>query len=351
MRILLVAGKLTYSNEARYTLTLTRGLLEQEHAVEVAALGGPLYSAIVKLGVESYQVKLNYFSFRRLVQFLRDFDPDLVHATGGTSALQIASRLSRSLGAPLIHTAHSWLPDDHEESMPRLLRGVIAVNHDLREYLVNEQNVPKGKIKVIPYGIDGESLSARIPADRPNSIPVVGTIGRLERGRRHAEFIRAASLVRDRVPEVLFMIAGEGPNEDGLRRLTRELKLEDALTFVQPQSDAIDIYGVLDILVIVSDWGGVGLNLLEGMARGLPIIATGGGEVFSLLGKERVCILTPAADTEQLAQAIVDLLADPNQRQELGVNARQYVKSRYPLDEQVIRIEDYYNEVMASSGA
>ena len=131
MKILLVAGKLTYSNPAHYTVQLVQGLIKRGHEVEVAALGGPLYSQIKKLGVQSYILKYNYFSFRRLVQYLRDFGPEVIHATGGSKALHTATRFSRLLSTPLIHTVHSWLPEDRGR-LPSTVNGIVVVNEDLR---------------------------------------------------------------------------------------------------------------------------------------------------------------------------------------------------------------------------
>ena len=175
---------------------------------------------------------------------------------------------------------------------------------------------------------------------------MIGVIGRLEPGRRHDEFLRAAKRIRDAREDVLFMIAGEGPDEDRLRKLSRELGLESAVTFVQPQVNPREMYSVLDVLVIVADWSGVGLNLLEGMAYGRPVIATGGGEVFSILREEKTCVVVPAGDTVDLADAVLALLANESLRRELGANARAYVRGHYPLAEQVTRVEQYYAQVV-----
>ena len=449
MKVLLVAGKLTYSNSARYTLALVHGLQARGHEVQVAASGGPLFSTVANLASDAYHVKFNYFSYRKLVHFLEEFGPAVIHATGGSMALKTATRLARSLDIPLIHTIHSWLASDRSRDAYRHVEGVIAPNEGLREHLVNDQGFPKNRIRVIPYGIEvldapespeaesaagseaggadgegsggsaaegaesgeraamerggespastgapkdprGDGEVADEPGDAPpvgvaapteadedatsadnkvassakeeshsaaNSeheeasapamqrIPVVGTIGRLEKGRRHSEFVEAAERVREAARDVHFVIAGEGPGENSLRRLVKKHSLEDALTFVQPQSTHSDIYGILDILVIISDWGGVGFNLLEGLARGRPVIATGGGEVYSVLGEEQVCEIVPAGNTEELATAILGLLSNPKRRLELAHNGREFVRQHYPLEGQIVRVEDYYSEV------
>ena len=348
MKILLVAGKLTYSNRAAYTLELVRGLVKREHQVCVTHHGGPLWEKAEELGAETYPVKFNYFSYRRLRGFLKEFDPDLIHATGGGRALSTAVRLGRELGVPVLHTIHSWLEEDQNEELPDSLRGIIAVNQSLRQHLVNERDVPKGRIRVIPYGVDGATVVPHSGERR--EMAAVGTFGRLDRGRRYDEFLRAARAVRDRSDSVHFLIAGEGPDENRLREMAKQLEISDIVTFAQPQIEPASIYQVLDLLVVVSDWGGVGLTLLEGMAHGLPVIATGGGEVFSLLGEEDVCGLVPPGDAERLADEIMALVDDPERSRELGEKAREHVLRHYPIDEQVTRVLDYYSDTLSQSG-
>ncbi|MCI0650932.1 MAG: glycosyltransferase family 4 protein [Planctomycetes bacterium] len=346
MKILIVTGKLTYSNPTTYTLELVRGLKLRNHDVMVTHHGGPLAPALAKLDVEQWQMRGNVFSFRRLVEFFRAFGPQIVHATGGPRALKSAARIANKIEVPVIHTIHSWLPEDRDARLPRQLRGIIAVNENLREHLVNSLNVPKQLIRVVPYGVDGE-LHRPAPGDTDaGRVPVVGVIGRLERGRRYDEFIKAAQLIETRRSgAVHFVIAGEGPDEGRLRAMVRGMKLAEVVTFVQPQRGAREIYQLFDVMVVVSDWGGVGLNLLEGMAHERAVIATGGGEVYSILGLENTCVLVAAGDTVELADAILALLAAPEQRRELGANARRYVLANYPLEQQVLRVEDFYLHV------
>ncbi len=348
VRILLVTGKLTYSNSTTYSIEVLRGLLARGHEVQVAALGGPLYSEVQAFGSETYLLRLNPFTFRRLLQFLRRFAPDVIHATGGGRALKIAARIGRKLEVPVVHTIHSWLDEDRRERFPPGTSGIIAVNESLREQLVNAHNVRKSLIRVIPYGVDCARYYS--PRDRGprQRLPVVGIIGRLERGRRHHEFVQAAAFIRERGAEVMFLVAGEGPGEGRLRKQVKSAGLDFCFTFVQPQGRISDLYSVLDVLVVVSDWGGVGLSLLEGMAHERSVIATGGGEVYSIFREERICIVVPSGDTDQLANAVITLLDDPELAHELGQNARRFVMAYYPLEEMISRVESYYGDLISA---
>ncbi len=174
---------------------------------------------------------------------------------GGKDPLAVADRITRALGKPLVHTVHSWLLEDRVRQLPSGICGVVAVNQDIREHLVNAMNVPKGLIRVIPYGVEEPTpIEAGPRAER--RVPVVGTVGRLEKGRRLEEFLEVAHLVRQELDEVLFMVAGEGPDEVRLRQATKALGLEDVVTFATPRAGVEHVYRASDVMVLVSDWGG-----------------------------------------------------------------------------------------------
>ncbi|MFN0060804.1 MAG: glycosyltransferase family 4 protein [Planctomycetota bacterium] len=350
MRILIVAGKLPYSSSGVYTLEVVRGLVERGHDVEVVAQGGALFPRLSEMGVEVYKQRHNFFSFRRMVNFLREFAPEIIHSTGGSAALDIAHALGRRLAVPFLHTIHSWLPENRREVFPNALAGVIVVNQGLREHLVNDLNLPKARIRVIPYGVDGARVRLREPTSEsdPDRIIGIGTVGRLDEGRRHAEFLEAAAQVRERLKNVHFVVAGEGPDEPRLRSIARKPPLRDCVTFMQPTHSA-EIFNVLDIVVIVSDWGGVGLSLLDAMVYERPVIVTGSSEVFALLGHADSCVLVPANDRDQLANAIVELATDPARRRQLGRNARQYVLENFPAEAHIAALEDHYSRCLSLS--
>lgn len=344
MRILIISGRLTWSTPTTYAQGLVRGLIARGHEVQVAGLGGPLEHSFRELDVEVYEVHRDFFSFRRFLGFVRDFDPEVVHAMGGRDALSIADRVTRAIGRPLVHTVHSWLPEDRMRSLPSGICGVIAVNQDIREFLVNSMGIAKGLIRVIPYGVDEPMRPEEVSAD-PARTPVVGTVGRLEKGRQLDEFLQLAHLVRQELDDVLFMVAGEGPDEARLRRVTKELDLDDIVTFATPQAGIEHVYRASDVMVLVSDWGGIGIHLIEGMAQGRPVVATGTGEVLSLLGESGICELVHSGDRPAIAAAVAALVRDPERRRELGERARSYVLEHFPLSEAVERIEAYYREV------
>jgi len=219
----------------------------------------------------------------------------------------------------------------------------VVVNQDLREHLVNELGIFKDKIRVIPYGI--EVPSAEREKRSTTDIPVVGTVGRLEKGRRLDDFIHAASIMRKSTHEKIFTILGEGPDESRLRSVSKSLDMDGSLTFVAPPADPDSVYRAVDLLMLVSDWGGSGLHLLEGLARGVPTIATGGGEILSLLGEEGICTLVRPGDPEALAEAGLSLLSDPETALEQSRRGIEHVREHFPMRAMLDNLEALHENI------
>lgn len=343
LRVLVVAGRLDWSVPTTHALGLVEGLKQRGHEVQMVCRGGVFLPRFQSMGIEVYQDPGSWLARRRMTSFLQGFKPAVIHAVGGPGSLRIATRLSGLLGRPMVHTVHSWLRAERSARSTRSASGVIVVNQDLRQHLVSEMGIKKELIRVIPYGID--VLETDPNPWVPRKIPVIGTVGRLEKGRRLDDFLLAAGLLRQKLGDVIFTVLGEGPDERRLRSVCKSMDLEGHLTFAAPPADVDAVYRAFDILMLVSDWGGAGVHMLEGLARGVPTIATGGGEILSLLGEEGICTLVRPGDPEALAQAGTRLLADPERARKQAEKGVGYVRSHYPMRAMLDRVEDLHQSL------
>jgi glycosyltransferase involved in cell wall biosynthesis len=353
VRLLFINEKLGYAGTSTYALDLATALREQGDEVRVCTLGGDLRRGFVEAGIETYVARYNPLSFFKLLQFLRDYRPDLVHIQNLRSApfgRRIAKRLKMSY-VVTVHRAPSG-------PVPRLadpkLVGIIAVNEVIRQALVNNYGVPKSLIRVIHRGVDTDVLSA--PGESPRAlagtetaarwIPVVGSIGSLTRVKGHHIFIRAARRALDLGAEALFAIVGEGEEEPALRRLVKELGLQYQVTFSPHIPSRRQLYGTFDMIVVPTLRGGVGSTALEAMSMGRPVIASAVGEILHVIQDGKNGVLVPEGDVEALAQAIVDLISRPEYRAALGQAARANVVESFSLDPMVKATREFYEEIL-----
>ena len=347
MRLLVVSGRLDWSVPTTYALSMVRGLLQRGHEIQMVCRGGVFMPLFRSLGIEVYENPSSWLARRKMQGFLQEFDPHLIHATGGPGSLRISNRLSAALDTPFVHTVHSWLRSERSARSTRSAAAVVVVNQDLREHLVNELGIVKDKIRVIPYGI--EVANSDHEPKGFSGIPVIGTVGRLEKGRRLDDFIEAAAFLRKTSGDKMFTILGEGPDETRLRGFSKSLDMDGVLTFAAPPADPDSVYRAVDLLMLVSDWGGSGLHLLEGLARGVPTIATGGGEILSLLGEEGICTLVKPGDPEALAEAGRELLADPEKAQRQASKGIEHVREHFPMRTMLDKLEALHENLSTQS--
>jgi len=353
VRLLFANERVVYAGTSTYSLDLAVALKKTGHEVQVCTTGGDLRQVFADCEIETYLARPNLLSYWKLLEFLRDYDPDLIHIQNRQSAL-FGQKLSRRLRVPHVITVHR-LPAAPKPrlSHPRLA-GIIAANEVIREYLVNDQGLPKSLIRVIPRGVDTEALvpDPDMPTVGPSEdlIPVLGSVGSLTTVKGHHVFIKAARRVLDRGIECMFAIVGEGEEEQPLRRLVKELRLESRVTFSPHMPNRRELYRTFDIVVVPTLRGGVGSTVLEAMAMGKPIIASAVGEILHILQEGKTGLLVPEGNAEALATRIVELLEKPDLARSLGKEARASAVEHFALSAMVEATRQFYEEVLTRVG-
>ena len=345
MKLLFLNRKLDFVSTSSYTLDLALALRRLGDEVRVGTLGGPLVDVFRDRGLETYIAKFNLFSFRKLLQFLREYGPEVIHIQNQRGA-EFGQRISEKLKVPHVVTVHRLRQGGLLSLAHPLLAGVIAANEVVREALVNDQGISKSLIRVIRHGVNVDALRpekrAKVAQDH---IPVVGCVGRLSRIKGHHVLIEAADIVRRRGVEAMFMIVGDGDEESPLRRQVEAAGLERCVTFSTHIRRRRDLYRIFDIVVVPTLRGGVGAAALEGMAMGKPVIASSVGELLHIVQDRKNGLLVAESDAEALADRICELIEDPKLRAELGKEARRYVRSEFSLERMVEETRVFYKEV------
>jgi len=213
--------------------------------------------------------------------------------------------------------------------------------------------VPPERICTINNGVDVQrftSLDNSTNAVRSEfgfeqSTPVVGIVGRLRPQKDHSNFLNAAAQIKKSIPNVKFLIVGDGPLRNQLETQSRLLGLESSVLFCGVRQDIPAIMAALNVLVISSQWEGLPVTLLEGMAAGLPVVATAIDGIVGVAEKDKTTLLVPPCDSVALAQACIRILNDPLLAQTLGQAGLRRVTQKYSLDAMLRKILDLYEEL------
>lgn len=298
----------------------------------------------------------------RIEKALADFRPDVVHTSLSVSLLDGAvARVARSLGAASVVTCH--LPYATAQSARgRVMRGlyryhgtqlqeydrVIALSTEQRDLLVHTGLSPE-RIVVMRNAVDTRRISPGPSGLRAamGAALVVTYLGRLDPEKRVEELIRSF-LARGWPPDHLLLIAGGGSQDHRLRRVAGE-ESPVRLLGVVSNEDRLELLRATDIFVLPSTAEGLSLALLEAMAAGCAIVATGAGEHGPVL--DGAGLIIPVQPLEPaLGDGMERLRADPDARRRLGEAARRRVLENYALDHYVEDLLRLYADAVAAVG-
>jgi len=210
------------------------------------------------------------------------------------------------------------------------------------------------KIKVVQSGIDfsrfekakEDILKKKAEFNIPPGDLVVGMIGRLESIKGFEYFIDSAKIVLDDLPRTKFLIVGDGSLRSNLIERSRRLGIERNVIFTGWREDMPQIISMLDVLVLASLNEAVGRVLLEAGAAGKPTVATAVGGIPEIIRNYETGILVPPADTQGIAQAVIDLLKDERKRLKMGLAAKEWVKKNFEEKKMADDINNIYKELM-----
>jgi glycosyltransferase involved in cell wall biosynthesis len=147
--------------------------------------------------------------------------------------------------------------------------------------------------------------------------PTVGVVGRLEPWKGQEIFLRAAARLAELHEDTRFMVVGgailgwEGSYPDDLRRLAADLGIADRVHFAGHQPKVDRWYDALDVVIHASFGEPFGLVLVETMALGKPLVATGVGGPLEIVEDGTSGLLVPPGDPDALAEAVGRILTDP----------------------------------------
>ena len=233
------------------------------------------------------------------------------------------------------------------------LDGVIVPSRAIRQRLA-EYGV-KAPMHILPTGVrpmtpkPGSRQTFRQRFEIEESRPVVLFVGRVAHEKNIDFLIDTIDLVREWVPEILLLIAGEGPALTSLKRCVSERKLSAYVRFVgylDRQEELPDCYAAADAFVFASRTETQGLVLLEAMSAGLPVVALAEMGTADILDARRGAIV-PNDDPYAFAMALVRLLGDSGTRGRLGDEGKAYA-AEWSDEALAGKMADLYRQIVTA---
>jgi glycosyltransferase involved in cell wall biosynthesis len=234
---------------------------------------------------------------------------------------------------------------------------VIAVSESHKTYLVSSKHIPPRKIAVVYNGIDLHSFDRPVDTREvrrglriPDSARVVGVVANLWPWKTHDVFLQSAeALLRTSLVDTYFVIAGDGPERDNLEKMAQDLGIADHVRFLGTVDDVPALLRSIDLSVLSSAHEVFPLALLESMAARCPVVATDVGSVSEIVEDGVTGLLVPPGTPDQLAEAMLRVLMDPELAAKLGDEGRTRVERKFTVERMVSRNESILRELVNSA--
>ena len=309
---------------------------------------------------------------RRLGGLLRDLGVEVAQ-THLPGANFLGLLLAYGTGLQVLPTVHNNREFDYgAKDNPLLFRlrkrayrkmldrcaGMVAVSAAVKASLEDELRLRSAKAERIHVVTNGVRVPDPLSEDVVRKIRTRygiegGTVfvlgaGRLSEQKNFADLVRVASRMRNRGRDVRFVVAGDGPLRGDLEAAIAEADLGTHMTLAGNVMDLDRVMGAADIFVTTSLWEGLPLVLLEAMACGLPPVC------FAIDGTDDILTdgvhgrVVPVGDVEAMAEALDDVMRDPDLKTEYGRASRKLVKTTYNFETLLDRLADVYATVVAT---
>ena len=270
---------------------------------------------------------------RALAWIAAEFRFDLVHAHNAVPAGDALRRAAPD--APLVVSVHGGDvhgPHAVQETVAKTLAHARLVLANSAGTATRCRALGARAVRVVHLGTDLPVTAMTPPDVDPPTRPTLVTVGNLIARKRHADVIAALPALRDRHPEIRYVVVGDGPEREALRELAARLGVGDLVqlrgALGHEQAVATARAGSLFVLPSVAE--AFGVSYIEAMAGGVPAIGCQGED-----GPEEIAAagggieLVPPRDPPTLAATINRLLADRPRLETLGREARLTVQREF----------------------
>ena len=383
LRICHVITRMIVGGAQENTLLTVRGLIEKGH--DTVLLTGPtsgpegeLLAAERVPGLQLVEEPLltralrpwtDMSAYRSLTRYFKAGRFDVVH-THSSKAGVLGRLAARRAGVPLvIHTVHgqafhpyeAWWRNQlyivAERVAARSSDRIFAVAQAMIDQCVAARVAPRDKYRVVYSGMEIEHFLAAEPDEAlreqlriPRDALVVGKIARLFELKGHEYLIAAAPAIVSEIPNVRFLLVGDGILRETLGKEIAARGLEEHFIFtgLVPPAEVPRYTALMDVLVHLSLREGLPRTVVQALASGVPAIG------FDLDGTPEVVrngetgFVCPPKNVDAVRDALLRCLRDPELRRTLGQNGREFVRERFSWRRMADTIEAEYYDCLST---
>jgi glycosyltransferase involved in cell wall biosynthesis len=231
----------------------------------------------------------------------------------------------------------------------RLSTHICAVSASIVDFLKTHECVPDDRVSLVHNAVDLHRFTPaperraelRRAWNLPPDAPVIAGIGRLNYQKNFELFIEIAREVRRTHPQVIFVIAGVGPEERALKA-----RAGDGVRFLGLVADTAKLYDAIDLLLMPSRFEGLPMTLLEAMAMRVPAVASRLDGIAEIIEDGADGLLATPGERDEFAAHLRTLLGDPKRRAQLAEQAFIKVSRHFSAERMAREVEALYDHYL-----
>lgn len=293
------------------------------------------------------------FELRRELSSIK---PDLV-CTHSSKAGWLGRLAAKSLGLPTVFTVHGWAFTEGVNEYKRrlyvlaermaapLADRIITVSDYDRRLALRYRITAPGRLVTIHNGVpDVPSLLRAEPRRQP---PRLVMVARFEPQKDHVTLLKALAALKELVWEL--ELIGDGPVLEQVRIQASILGLTDRVRFLGARHDVAERLAEAQALVLVSNWEGLPLSVLEGMRAGVPVVASDVGGVSEAVVDGETGFLVPRRRVDILKERLQMVIESTDLRTRMGKAGRARYERHFTLERMISETLYVYQQVIGGA--
>lgn len=274
----------------------------------------------------------------RLKRLMKSEKIDAVITVGAGDKMFWGRLAAKRAKVPVILSAlHSTGWPDGVGRLNRMLTNItdafIAVAEPHRQFLVEFENFPETKVRLIPNGIDTDRFVFHVESRQawrqqfsiPMKSPVCGIVAALRPEKNHELFVTVAEKVGQQIPDAHFLIVGDGPEREWIESVIRQKSCGARIHMAGNSHDIPGALSCMDLFALTSQNEASPVSILEAMSIGLPVVAPAVGSIDQAVIEGETGFLAAASDEAHFVELWTKVLNDEDLRRELGQRGRRHV--------------------------
>lgn len=344
-----------------------------------------LLSRCESAGIKTYKfinlkreinLKTDFKAGREIFDYIIKEQPDIIHLNSSKAGVlgSIAVYFAKSKIKPskIVYTVHGWAFLEPVSTKTKLLYlwaekfsarfrdTLIVLSQKECDVTLNKRLSHPSKINIIPHGIDYGAMSFYIREKSRNLLGeklgnikfsdedfIVGAVANFY-PTKGIEFLARAAAQMPKIfnnRKIFFIIIGDGRERAKLELLIKKYRLQDNFYLAGAIPEAYKLFYAFDVFALPSVKEGFPYVILEAMAAGTPIIATGVGGIPEIINNNFSGILVPPQNPDALKNALMEFLSSSSKRKSCGEAAQKILRENYGIEKMLRTTSELYNKL------